>query len=86
MFLQSLGRKVRHAQIPNHYHPLQSSPLRSVCNDPNISAMIRAVLELLLCHHLQHLLQFGLSLLCSVKYLPLQLDFHFGEEQEVAGE
>lgn len=46
--LQSVGRRVRHTQSPNHYHPLQSSPLRNICNDPNISAMIKAVLEVLL--------------------------------------
>ena len=52
-FLQSVGRKVRHAQNPNHYRPLQSSSLRSICNYLNVSAMIEAVLEVLLCHRLQ---------------------------------
>ena len=85
-FLQSVGRKVRHAHSPNHYRPLQSSPLRSICNNPNISAMIKAVLEVLLCHRLQYLLQFGFNPLYGVKYLPLELDFHLGEEQEVTGD
>jgi len=48
--------------------------------------MIEAVLEVLLCHRLQLLLQFGLNLLCGVKYFPLKLNFHLGEEQEVTGE
>jgi len=48
--------------------------------------MIEALLEVLLCHHLQLLLQFGLNLLCGVKYSPLQLDFHLGEQQGVTGE
>jgi len=83
---QYVRRKVRHTQSPNHYHPLQSSSLRSTCNNPNVSAMIEAVLDVFLCHCLQYLLQFGLNPLCGVKYLPLQLNFHLGEEQEVTGE
>jgi hypothetical protein len=39
-----------------------------------------------LCHRLQYLLQFGLNPLCGIKYSPLQLDFHLGEEQEVTGD
>jgi hypothetical protein len=48
--------------------------------------MIEAVLEGLLCNRPQLLLQFGFNILCGVKYFPLKLNFHLGEEQEVTGE
>ena len=83
--LEMHQEKKSDTQNPNRYRPLQSSPVGSVHSDPNVSATMEAVLEVLLCQRLQHLLRFGLDLLYGVKSSGIQLDFHLGVEEEVTG-
>jgi hypothetical protein len=65
--------------------PFKVVPLGSYTTIPTFLPRSETVLEVILCQHVQYLLQFGLDLLYGVKSSSCQLDFHLGEEEEVTG-
>ena len=65
--------------------PFKVVPLGAYTTIPTFLPRSEAVLEVLLCQRLQHLLRFGLDLLYGVKSSGIQLDFHLGVEEEVTG-
>ena len=65
--------------------PFKAVPLGACTAIPTFLPRSEAVLEVLLCQRLQHLLRFGLDLLYGVKSSGIQLDFYLGVEEEVTG-
>ena len=59
-------------------------PLGAYTTIPTFLPRLEALLEIILCQRLQHLLRFGLDLLYGVKSSPLHLNFHLGKEKEEA--
>jgi hypothetical protein len=72
----------REKKQTRHKVLITTIPLGANTMIPTFLNRLEALLEIILCQHLQHLLRFGLDLLYNIKSSPLHLNFHLGKEKE----